>query len=477
MTSREVTTVEESKLHQPDREEADPEAFVDNLEDDPLLPELENKEHEGGGQDHGSTGGLLKYGGFPASLFSLCSVSLGVGVFVLPFALNNLGYISGTLCFLLVAVWSYASNLALYKAGVKVKNDAGHNVSYQEISRRAFGAPGEFSLSFFMAFTLLVGNSAHIKTVVGLLHDILEWYITGSYGKTALSTGRQAILLFGALLVAFPLCGSKTLGALRYVSTLCVSTVLITCIWCVGECMFWYWPHGQFQASTAPLVATSWQSYAIYIPAIAFAFTGTLVLLPVLSEYKKKDSKSVNQLVGASTLMCLIGYSVFSLVMVLTFGDQVDYDKWRGTKASTVLYVFPAEHYGVTFLCFCLCIVITLLYPILNFPVMHSLETMIRILGSDPEKWPVSFRVRRLFLSALGMVFVCYLNLNADSILQLFGLCGSWGVGMVCYILPLAFYLKICTEETIARKSAAVVGILGMLVTVVAFTYASFFDT
>lgn len=442
----------------------------------PLMPELENHQvHHGGGvESHGSVG-CLKFGGFPASLFSLCSVSLGVGVFVLPFALSGLGFIAGSFCFFLIAVWSYASNMALHLAGIVVMCDLGKAyVSFQDIARHAFGFVGESVLSFFLALTLLVGNSAHVKTVVGLLHDILEWYVTGTYGKMELSSGRETVLLLGILLVAFPLCGSRTLGALRYVSTMSVSVVLIACIWCIGECMFWYWPHGDFEAGRIPMISSSWKDYATYIPAIAFTFSGTLVLMPVLSDYEKKDSKSVSNLIGVSTLICLVGYFAFSLVVVLTFGDRVNYDSWAGSKASTVLYVFPPDHYGVTFLCFCLCVVITLLYPILNFPAINAVETMLKIAGTNPDSWRISYRMRRLSLSFLFMVVVFFLNVSDSSILDLFGLCGSWGVGMVCYVLPLLFYLKLCPEESTLRKVAALFGVFGMVVVIVGYTVSSF---
>jgi hypothetical protein len=49
--------------------------------------------------------GFLKFGGFNASLFSLCSISLGVGVFLLHFALKSLGFIAGTISLGIMAYW------------------------------------------------------------------------------------------------------------------------------------------------------------------------------------------------------------------------------------------------------------------------------------------------------------------------------------------------------------------------------------
>jgi len=327
-----------------------------------------------------------------------------------------------------------------------------------------------------MAFTCLVGNTAHVKAVVGILRDLLEWYITGSYGKIPVSEAQQNILMIAALLVAFPFCGSKTVGALRYVSSMSVSTVLMTCVWIIGECMFWYWPKGHFAGHTSPLVSTHWQDYAVYIPTIAFAYTGTLVLMPVLQEFKQKDSpKAVHDLIGASTLVCLLGYGVFSLIVVMTFGVNVDKDTYDNSTASSVLYLFPPDHYGVTLLKLGLVIVITLLYPIINYPVLHGFETMLRIMGTDPEQWTMSYTVRRLLLTLAGMAFVAFLNIKAADLLQLFGLCGSWGVSLVCYVLPLLFYLKLCPKAPMVWRVLSIVGIASMLVTAVLFTYVTYF--
>ncbi len=160
--------------------------------------------------------------------------------------------------------------------------------------------------------------------------------------------------------------------------------------------------------------------------------------------------------------------------MVLTFGSSIDHDSFRDSNASTVLYVFPPNHYVVTLLCFCLCVVLTVLYPVINFPALNALKTMLKISRVGIDNLPISFRMRRYILTLLGMVFVAYCNLGSDSLLQLFGLCGSWGVGMVCYVIPLCTYLKICKSESLFRKIFASFGIIFMLGIIGSFTYFSF---
>ena len=83
-------------------------------------------------------------------------------------------------------------------------------------------------------------QAAHMKTVVTLLHDLLEWYITGHYGTVELTTSREMILYIGLLSIAFVFSVGDSIGALRYVSTISVTMVLFTCLWCTGECIFWY---------------------------------------------------------------------------------------------------------------------------------------------------------------------------------------------------------------------------------------------
>ena len=65
-------------------------------------------------------------------------------------------------------------------------------------------------------------------------------------------------------------------------------------------------------------------------------------------------------------------YGIVALVGALTFGTDVDRDKFANATASNYLYVFPPNHYMVTILRFGLVFSITLLFAVINFPMLEA---------------------------------------------------------------------------------------------------------
>jgi hypothetical protein len=85
-----------------------------------------------------------------------------------------------------------------------------------------------------------------------------------------------------------------------------------------------------------------------------------------------------------------------ALIGALTFGTDVDEDKFANTTASNYLYVFPPSHIMVTILRFGLVFSITLLFAVINFPMLEAVEGVCQLLpieGSDA--WLHNKRTRR----------------------------------------------------------------------------------
>ena len=91
-----------------------------------------------------------------------------------------------------------------------------------------------------------------------------------------------------------------------------------------------------------------------------------------------------------------------------------------------------------------LVVVITLLYPVINYPMLSAMNTLINLMPLpaciDYRKQFFRWRFNRLFISAIGMVAIVLLNLQFNSLVSLFGLCGAYGLGFVCYVIPSMVY-------------------------------------
>merc|ERR1711879_961725 len=75
---------------------------------------------------------------------------------------------------------------------------------------------------------------------------------------------------------------------------------------------------------------------------------------------------------------------------------------------------------------------ITLLYPILNYPMVVAIEA---IVGKFPYSRPI--------ISLLGCIGIVLVTIVVSDIADLFGLCSSLGLGSVMFVIPCWLYLKV----------------------------------
>jgi len=352
--------------------------------------------------------------------------------------------------------------------------------SYEELAERVLGKPGAVLLAFFTAVTTFLGNAAHMKTVIALLQDILEFFVTGDYGKYHWSMPKLLIAYFFLLSVALVKSADRQISRLRYISTASVGMVLLICVWCIGECLFWYWPKGHhaFSGDNRVILASDdWKIYAQDLPAVAFAFSGTFCLFPVYNEMNDKSFKNVKKAIGISSVVCGVGYASVALIGVLTFGKKVDQDANDPTKtASNFLYVFPKEHYVITFMSFILVGTITLLYAVLNFPFLGAMTQLINMLpGGTGDSAFLRRRPGRMVMTVAGMIGVVVVNLGFKNLLALFGFCGGWGISFVVYFIPSVIALADSKGEPLWYQCALAASALLVLVLAAGFTFTLFY--
>jgi len=393
-------------------------------------------------------------------------MSLGVGIFVLPATLKQMGMVSGLVAILWFAVWSYTMQCILIKVAKKQTPPV---YSYEELAERVLGKPGAVLLAFFTAVTTFLGNAAHMKTVIALLQDILEFFVTGDYGKYHWSMPKLLIAYFFLLSVALVKSANRQISRLRYISTASVGMVLLICVWCIGECLFWYWPKGHHAFSgdnRVILASTDWKIYAQDLPAVAFAFSGTFCLFPVYNEMNDKSFKNVKKAIGISSVVCGVGYASVALIGVLTFGKKVDQDANDPTK----------EHYVITFMSFILVGTITLLYAVLNFPFLGAMTQLINMLpGGTGDSAFLRRRPGRMVMTVAGMIGVVVVNLGFKNLLALFGFCGGWGISFVVYFIPSVIALADSKGEPLWYQCALAASALLVLVLAAGFTFTLFY--
>ena len=409
----------------------------------------------------------LKRGSLTTSIWVLTSVSLGMGVFVQPKVVARLGYALGCGLIILFALITYYSQLLLLKiVNSKYEATKKQYSSYSQVSADLLGNTGFAVNCLTMTLCCLVANAGHFATVIQMLHDIICWYFTGSYDYPFTSTQRCVVL---CLLSGFvlPFCiSSNDLHSLRYIST----TSVFVCVTLTLSVMFLackrIYELGIADGELAvPAFNGNFGDILNGAAAICFAYSSVINIVSVnkdIQDTQQPLTQGARAIAFASSI-CGFCYASLSVVCVLSWGTLCS--QFNGN----VLYLIPVDEYWVTFWCFAL--VITLLYPVINVPMVDNLEMLIMMVVDEPDANESSIKTfllrnRRAIISILGMLAVIVLDTFITDLADIFGLCGSLGLGTVSMILPATIALK--HRHNLAKihwLGAGLVLIVGLVIT------------
>lgn len=491
--------------------------------------------HEG----HGDAPSCLKKGSFITRVWIMTSVSLGAGAFVQPKVVARVGYLQGVLIiFFFGLVTNYAQILLLTVLNAKerqealflkknynnnIKNHGNKNAqedplmansdpgeskynSYSEVSNEVLGNTGLIISCLTMSISCLVANAGQLATATQMLHDLLCWYFTGSYDYPFSRQMRAGMLLFlGALILPFCI-NFSDLHSLRYISTVSVTTCIVLVFSMIYLAVYKIATEGYATGvDAAPQVVWDIRGVVGGSAAICFAYSSIINVVSVYNEdishvdqnstsprrnrngnskldiHKRKLNKMI-KVTSTASLICCFLYSSLSFASVLAWGQKCQ----RNT--GNILYMIPLDQYWVTFWCFCLVVAITLLYPLINVPVVNNFEGLILILltGENPNTTVgkkklevilskhqdgsiIKFLLnnRRSFISFFGMVIVICLDTFVTDLADLFGLCGSLGLGTISMILPalLAIKERKILNSTTHLFGAAFLMLIGLIIT------------
>jgi len=103
-------------------------------------------------------------------------------------------------------------------------------------------------------------------------------------------------------------------------------------------------------------------------------------------------------------------------------------------------------------------LLLTLLYPVVNFPMVVSIEFL-------TGKWQHS----RPIISTVGCLLILLVTMVVTDIVDLFGLCASLGLGSVVFIIPCLVFLRVDPAPllSVTKGAALVTLVLGFLITFV----------
>lgn len=361
-----------------------------------------------------------------SAVFLRSCLSLGVGVFSLPTVLNKLGWPLGTALILFFGILSALLQLQLLDVAV----ERGCN-TWEEVTEIAPG--GKVLSRFGLLLSLVIGNAAHLQVVAGMLFDLISFFVSKNYGQFDYTPIHKFILLALFLGVAAPYCFMDDLGSLQHVGK-CIAGVVLATSSLVAICSLWMVGTGQ-GASGDDATTADIPSFGVIIetaPNICFAFTSMLSFWEVFAALRQGCGETAPKVMRRSLLwssvIVLVMYLLVAGTTILAFGKLAG-ETHKGNGYGNVLYNFPPENYPLTVLCTLLVVVIVLDYPIINFPLVTMFLRMKR-LGLESKPFA------RHFLSFAFMLLVLLIDLAVPNLPDVFGLCGSLGLSLSCFVLP-----------------------------------------
>eukprot|EP00992_Anisonema_acinus_P010235 TRINITY_DN6425_c0_g1_i1.p1 TRINITY_DN6425_c0_g1~~TRINITY_DN6425_c0_g1_i1.p1 ORF type:complete len:501 (-),score=110.79 TRINITY_DN6425_c0_g1_i1:65-1519(-) len=391
---------------------------------------------EQGPQTDMGHGGLpcLQPGSMPAALYTLTAMSLGIGVFLLPGLVPSVGIVPAIL---VLIVFALATDF-LCERSLEAAEIAGVS-TYESLVEAAFGVWGTRLLALGMTLSLMFANAGHLSTAVQMLKDIIEWFFTGEMGKwerEGVAWYKNTFLFVLLLAFVMPFCFRPTLGSLAHISSITVGTVVVTAITMVFEALVRVIRGGSHSVLGTPDAAPAFVGGTAifqFMSVAAIVYCAQLCLFPVLHELKGRSVPRMRRALRMASAGCCTVYCSVALMGSLAWGKKAD---------ANIIYSVPMNDYWVDLLGFLLIICLTLLYPIINYPLVNAVQTVLsteRFLtfgGRDHSREVLSI----FFAIAVVVIVSCVPDLD-----DIFSLCGSLGQGLVCWIMPSVSYLRLAT--------------------------------
>lgn len=421
--------------------------------------------------------------GFFSSVFNLMNAILGSGIVGLPYALLNLGYLGFFIALVLVA------GLAMFAIDLLLKIcDLEKTTSYEVIAERAFGKIGKM----YASIAILVHTMIAMCSFMFIVRYEAPAFLQGLFGlgTDCESANEQVWFTNTTLLVILviwgivaPLAMARQIDFLGFTSgiamaCMCLFTLIImiykyilTCpikddkraqgfidnfksfetqanstdAVCKIENVFS--EHAIHFHQTVVLnntqvcepVAFTWNVDSVYaIPTMLFAFQCHASCLPVYTELKTANRKSMMKVASTAIFAVWLIYSLVSFFSYFTFYNVTMEEvlmMYSSLDASEPLVLIARA-------CCLICVIFSA--PLLHYPCRKA-QTIL-IWGEDALEKNFSW-TRHVALAVINLIIVTLIVLFFPSINILFGYGGAVTANSLVLILPSLFYWKLVVKK------------------------------
>uniref|UniRef100_A0A8C6WV17 Sodium-coupled neutral amino acid symporter 2 n=1 Tax=Neogobius melanostomus TaxID=47308 RepID=A0A8C6WV17_9GOBI len=370
---------------------------------------------------------------FGMSVFNLGNAIMGSGILGLSYAMANTGIALFVILLIAVAIFSlYSVHLLL-----KTANEGGALV-YEQLGYKAFGMPGKLAASCSITMQNIGAMSSYLYIVKYELPIVIqaftgttdEWYVNGDY-----------LVLLVSVTIILPLSLLKNLGYLGYTSGL---SLLCMVFFLIVVSLFPQQTKIKSEAVTECAFLFLFPQTVYAVPFLTFAFVCHPAILPMYEELKDRSRRKMQSVANVSFLAMFIMYLLAALFGYLTFNIHVEPE---------LLHTYSKiDHNDVILLIVRLAVLtaVTLTVPVVLFPIRTSVNQL--MCASKEFSW-----VRHTLITVVLLAGTNALVIFVPTIRDIFGFIGASAAGMLIFILPSAFYIKLVKKESM--KSVQKIGV------------------
>lgn len=389
-----------------------------------------------------------------SAFFHIVCVMAGTGILQLPYALKSGGWLSLS--------WVFISGYLVYHSGRFLNACLYHDgvnrlAGIMEVGGTALGAPGRRLVEFSFS-TLIIGASGlYLILAANNLMLMDQW--TG--------WSRRGWVFVCMLVSCIPFITIKTLKEASFLSLFgVISTVIMVLVVVVVAFCDFETLHSSKGGLPSPTVILTydwinWSSLPLSLASISFSFGGNIVFPHV--EHSMQNPKQFNSVLKWSLIFVTAIYSLVAAVGYLAYGQN--------TVSPIFNNLQPSIYVTIAMAMLTLHVLLTIPINLTSFALDAEHAMGISSEYLTPQRENLFRIIFRVFLS-LATLSLAIIVPFFDHVMALLGAMSN---GLLVFILPPIFYMKLYGWSTCSTKdkaAAIAMGATGVFVLVIGSSQA-----
>lgn len=369
--------------------------------------------------------------------FNMTKTIVGAGIFGLPLAYQNAGFITSTILIILLGLLVKWTLKVLLMNGIKT-----NNYSYHSLMHECFGRVGALAYALF-AFLFAFGGMIAYSVIIGDTVPIVMRAMFGVASKDAelsmaakVLSDRRFVIAFASFFIMLPISSFRTISKLAKFSIFAlVAIVLIAIFIMVAGSMLSPDLMGSVKiVEGSYLTLSTLKSDGIYgaVGTICFAFVCHHNTYIIFRSLKAPTKKSFNKVITYSIVYAMAASIVVGISGYAVFSDKID--------TGNVLNLFPNTNVLINVARALFALDMFLTYPLELFIARN---TLFKVFFAKYAVVPLWIHIALTFVLITLTTAISVSTCDLGAVLDL---TGGFAASGIAFIFPSACAIKISGE-------------------------------